>query len=107
MNNVKTILDATSNVEWNIRVVPPCAKYGLMDQVVNTGKESLVEFFDTRYPDTELGFFVSRYKISTILLHKEGLCVSGSYSAYVDAKFIASLQNWLEKAYKNEVGLVR
>lgn len=93
----KKILDNTSGIEWNIRIVPSNAKYGLQDQVVNNHGEPLVEFFDSRYVGyNELGFFVTRYRFSRLLNYKGGLCVSGSPVQYVDGAFMDSLREWLE-----------
>lgn len=93
----KNIVDKTSGVEWNVRIVPPNGGYGLLGQVVNTHGEPLVEFFDSRYTAcNELGFFVSRYSISTLLKHKGGLCLEASPLQNVDAAFMDSLRDWLE-----------
>lgn len=93
----KKILDNTSGIEWNIRIVPLNALYGLSGQVINTDTEPLVEFFDSRYVGSDqLGFFVTRYRLSTLLKHEGGLCLNGSPPQYVDAAFMESLRNWLK-----------
>lgn len=85
-------------MQWLIRVVPPKAKYGSKDQVINVHKEPIVDFFDKRHGGfNDLGFLSSQYLLSTILEDKGGLCLSGSYPAqYVDDEFMASLHDWLK-----------
>jgi hypothetical protein len=55
----------------NVRVVHPGDSYGLDDVLTNDG-EALVEFYDARYPHTEHGQFVSRYRLSTLNGHAPG-----------------------------------
>jgi len=55
----------------NVRVVHPGDAYGLDDVLINDG-EAMVEFYDARYPHTEHGQFVSRYRLSTLNGHAPG-----------------------------------
>lgn len=54
--------------KFNVRIVRAGDRYG-RDFCLTHDKEDepLVEFYDTRYPHTEYGQFVSRYYVSTIL----------------------------------------
>ena len=53
--------------KFNVRIVNKGDKYGLDNCLTHEGDKPLVEFYDTRYPHTEFGQFVSRYYVETIL----------------------------------------
>jgi hypothetical protein len=53
--------------KFNVRIVNKGDKYGLNNCLTHEGDKPLVEFYDTRYPHTEFGQFVSRYYVETIL----------------------------------------
>ena len=62
------VLSLDDNGEFaliNVRVVHPGDAYGLDNVLTNDG-EAMVEFYDARYPHTEYGQFVSRYRLSTL-----------------------------------------
>lgn len=62
------ILEVESKgIKFNVRIVREGDTYGLANCLTHQQKESLVEFYDTRYPHTEYGQFVNRYYIDTIL----------------------------------------
>lgn len=59
----------------------------------------LVEFYDSRYPHTEFGQFVSRYYVSTILESGDkGLCLDcGIPDWSISAKDMAAVRDWLKQ----------
>jgi len=67
----KITLKNENGLEFRVRFVPVGETYG-KDHCLTSEKETLVEFFDRRYPfytDTDgeiLGQFVSRYYLSTL-----------------------------------------
>lgn len=64
--------------KFNVRIINVGDNYGLHDGLVN--KEApFVEFFDSRYPDTQHGQFVSRYLVSTLANHVGGLILDGGF----------------------------
>ena len=46
--------------------------YGLNNCLTHTKIEPMVDIYDSRYPHTEHGQFVSRYYASTLLAHRYG-----------------------------------
>ena len=74
--------------KWNVRIVNTGDNYGLNMCLLNV-KAPMVEFYDSRYPHTQYGQFVSRYYISTILSqdnrggeYSNGLCLDGRVAAW-------------------------
>lgn len=61
--------------KFNVRIVSRGDKYGLNFSLTHNEDMPLVEFYDSRYPHTEYGQFVSRYYLDTIINH-EGLGLS-------------------------------
>lgn len=59
----------------------------------------LVEFYDSRYPHTEFGQFVSCYYVSTILESDDrGLCLDGGVPDWsISAKDMAVIRTWLKQ----------
>lgn len=53
--------------KFNVRIVTRGEKFGLNFALTHEGIMPLVEFYDSRYPHTEYGQFVSRYYLDTIL----------------------------------------
>lgn len=95
---IKIILDEVSNMTWAIRLVEKGDGYGLNDQLVHNKDEPLVEFFDTRHPHTDLGQFVSRYNLSTLLDRSgdTGLDLYGGVPSWkVYDKAMKQLTQWL------------
>jgi len=77
------VLSLDDNGEFapiNVRVVHPGDAYGLNNVLTNDG-EAMVEFYDARYPHTEYGQFVSRYRLSTLNERAPGigLDLDGAY----------------------------
>ncbi len=68
---VLSLADNGDYAPLNVRVVHPGDAYGLDDVLTNDG-EAMVEFYDARYPHTEHGQFVSRYRLSTLNGHDPG-----------------------------------
>ena len=67
--------------KFNVRIVNAGDKYGRDFCLTNDG-EPLVEFYDSRYPHTEFGQFVSRYFVSTLINHDRGLVLDGGIPAW-------------------------
>ena len=69
--------------KFNVRVVNKGDKYGRDFCLTHDEDKPLVEFYDSRYPHTEFGQFVSRYYVSTLLGEDRygraegGLCLDG------------------------------
>jgi hypothetical protein len=62
-------------LHFNMRVVPRGHSYGLSGSL--TAEASMVEFYDARFPHTELGQFVSRYYVETFMGHHGALVLDG------------------------------
>lgn len=69
--------------KFNVRIVRKGGRYGLNNCLTHDKDEPMVEFYDSRYPHTEHGQFVSRYYVATILgtdrygSGEGGLCLDG------------------------------
>jgi hypothetical protein len=83
--------------KFNVRVVNTGDKYGVNDCLVND-KAPMVEFYDTRYPHTQYGQFVSRYYVDTLLERDTGgLCLDGGVPSWtVSAEDMATVRNFLK-----------
>jgi len=64
---IKIFHNKETNVSWVVRLIYQGQRYGRADSLVHDKPEPLVEFFDTRYEHTDLGQFVSRYYLKTLL----------------------------------------
>ena len=53
--------------KFNVRVVNKGDKFGRDFCLTHESDKPMVEFYDSRYPHTEFGQFVSRYYVETIL----------------------------------------
>jgi len=84
--------------KFNVRIVNTGDKYGRDFCLTHTKDEPLVEFYDTRYPHTQSGQFVSRYYIDTILDGSDcGLCLDGGVPSWtVSAEDMATVRNFLK-----------
>lgn len=90
-------------IKFNVRLVQQGDKYGLNNCLTHEQKEPLVEFYDTRYPHTEFGQFVSRYNMSTLLERTAnvGLNLDGGIPDWsIDAKGMEQVTSWLESENK-------
>jgi len=64
--------------KFNVRIVNNGQRYGATGSLVHDKDDPLVEFYDSRYPHTDYGQFVSRYYASTLLEgENRGLCLDG------------------------------
>jgi hypothetical protein len=87
--------------KFNVRIVNKGDKYGLNDCLVND-KAPMVEFYDTRYPHTQYGQFVSRYYVDTILDGSDcGLCLDGGVPSWtVSAEDMKTVRGFLKEISK-------
>jgi hypothetical protein len=53
--------------KFNVRVVNKGDKYGRDFCLTHEEDKPLVEFYDSRYPHTDFGQFITRYYVATIL----------------------------------------
>lgn len=96
--NIKIIRDAATTLTWAIRLVQFGDNYGQRDKLIHDNVDPMVEFFDTRFPHTPLGQFVSRYYLSTLLERQDnvGLCLDGGVPSWsVSAVAMAEVYQWL------------
>lgn len=95
---------AKSGIRFTVRILRTGDRYGL-DDCLTVGEGSslriegpgpFVEFFDTRYPHTEHGQFVSRYGVDTILAATGGLDLLTHVADWkVDAPAMDVIRQWL------------
>lgn len=85
--------------KFNVRIVRTGDRYGLRDCLTHDEKEPLVEFYDSRYPHTQHGQFISRYYVSTIVERKnQGLCLDGGVSEWaLSATQMDTVKDWIQK----------
>jgi hypothetical protein len=83
--------------KFNVRIVNTGDKYGC-DFCLTNDKAPMVEFYDTRYPHTQYGQFVSRYYVDTLLERDTGgLCLDGGVPSWtVSAEDMATVRNFLK-----------
>ena len=72
---------------FTVRYLNNGDKYGLKNNLI--AEKPMVEFYDSKYPHTQYGQFVSRYYVSTILsddgkkgLGETGLCLNAGVPAW-------------------------
>lgn len=98
--NVKLVFDPTTRVTWAVRLARRGERYGLNDSLAHDGDVPLVEFYDTRHGHTDLGQFVSRYLVDTLLERKpllEGILLdTGSPDWHLGQLALARVQTWLQ-----------
>lgn len=79
----------------NVRIVMPGESYGRSDGLVNDYDEPLVEFYDSRFHETEQGQFISRYHLSSITGREVGLDLDGGIDDWaVTADNVALATTW-------------
>lgn len=94
---IKIFHDTRSHLIWAVRIVEKGDKYGLDDCMDNDGTP-LVEFYDTRYEHTDLGQYVSRYFLSTLLGEDGGLNLDGGVPAWsVNEPCMHRIRDWLRR----------
>lgn len=69
LENHLNILKVTNSngLSFNVRIVRKGDTYGRNNCLTHDEDKALVEFYDTRFPHTSLGQFVSRYYADTML----------------------------------------
>jgi hypothetical protein len=80
---------AENGIKFTTRRVNEGDRYGLQDCLVHDKQEPLIEFYDTRFPHTEYGQFVTRYNLSTLEGHdpERGLDLFGGEPSWkIDAE---------------------
>lgn len=98
--NIKIVHDQETGQSWAVRLVLEGEAYGKDNCLTHAKAEPLVEFYDTRHPETDLGQFVSRYYLSTLLERAltDGLCLQGGVPSWtVSAGAMRQVQVWLAK----------
>lgn len=94
---LKIFHDTRSHLVWAVRIVEKGDKYGLKDALVNDG-EPLVEFFDTRHEHSDLGQFVTRYYLSTLIDSSGGLMLDGGVTDWnVNEPCMNRIRDWLRR----------
>lgn len=84
-----------------VRVVEWGERYGLDFKLVHDGFVPMVEFYDTRYPFTCYGQFVSRYTLDTILKSKGGINLHGGTPSWVaTSPSMEKVRAWLEEVFE-------
>lgn len=95
---LKIFHDTRSHLVWAIRLVEKGDKYGLNDILTHGEADPLIEFFDTRYAHTDLGQFVTRYYLSTLLKSESGLNLDGRISDWsVGEACMNRVRDWLRR----------
>lgn len=98
---IKVVFDPVSRTTWLLRLVCSGDCYGCSDAVRHENTAPLVEFFDTRFPHTPLGQFVSRYYASTLLeaapFESAFVLDGGNPQWQVSAPAMASAIAWLQE----------
>lgn len=97
MSNLLSV--ESKGIKFNVRIVQEGDNYGLNNCLTHEQKEPLVEFYDSRYPHTEFGQFVSRYNMSTLLQRNAnvGLDLDGGIADWkIDAKGMEDVTQWLK-----------
>lgn len=92
------IVDPDNAKAWMVRVVRQGQAFGLLDRLVHTHTDPLVEFFDPEVPNApsmQPGWFISRYYASTLTQVRGGLCLDTPPYRGVSDAFMAKLQVWL------------
>lgn len=89
-------------VPFTVRVVHQGDRYGRDNVVVHEEQESLVEFYDARFPfysdpsGKVLGQFVSRYQVSTIAEGSGGLVLDGGCHEWsLSCSEMKQVRSWL------------
>ena len=102
--HIKIIRDVATKKTWALRLVQLGDNFGLDDKLVHTNADPLVEFYDTRYPHTPLGQYVSGYSLSTLLERpraETGLTLDGGEPTwYVTIQGMAEVYAWLLEVQK-------
>lgn len=98
--HIKVLVDPVSQQPWTVRIVEKGESYGLNNSLTHKDEDPLVEFYDARYPHTDLGQFVSRYCLSILLDRsaEQGLFLDSEPSWQLSANAYGQVHAWLKKA---------
>lgn len=96
MSNILKV--ESQGIKFNVRILREGDKYGLNHCLTHETSKPLVEFYDTRYPHTEFGQFVTRYNMDTLLNMPSnvGLDLAGDVSDWkINASAMNEVVSWL------------
>jgi len=94
---IKIFHDTRSHLIWAVRIVEKDDKYGVDDCLDNDGTP-LVEFYDTRYEHTDLGQFVTRYFLGTLIDGEGGLNLQGGVPTWsINEPCMNRIRDWLRR----------
>lgn len=94
-------ITADNGVPFLVRIVREGDTYGLNDCLTHDEPMPLVEFYDTRYPHTSRGQFVSRYYADTIagVRSGRGLDLDGGVPDWtIDGESMRFVSAWVRIA---------
>lgn len=104
---MNTLTVESNGIPFNIKLVNQGENYGLNNKLTNDNEDPLVEFYDARYPHTELGQFVTRYSLSTLTEDgkKGGLNLQGGVPDwYVSEDAMNQVRDWLKSLNTQQLG---
>ncbi|MDE3021371.1 MAG: hypothetical protein KGI54_05880 [Pseudomonadota bacterium] len=91
---------ASNGINFIARLVFKNDTYGLGSSLTHDRDDPLIEFYDSRYPHTEYGQFVSRYFVSPLLgdedFEARGLDLQGDVPDWkIDAASLKAVFDWV------------
>lgn len=104
---MNTLTVESNGIPFNIKLVSQGEKYGLNNKLIHDKEDPLVEFYDARYPHTELGQFVTRYSLNTLTEgdKKGGLNLQGGVSDwYMSEEAMNQVRGWLTLIHSPQHG---
>ena len=88
-------------VEFAVRLVYSGDKYGHGFNLTYDKSEPAVEFYDTEYPHTQYGQFITRYNLSVLLPLTSGLDLAGDVPRWkIDHATMAKILSWIKSQTK-------
>ncbi len=95
---LKIFHDTRSHLVWVVRIVEHGDNYGLNDALTHKGERPLVEFYDTRHEHTDLGQFVTRYFLGTLIDGEGGLNPQGGVPTWsINEPCMNRIRDWLRR----------
>lgn len=95
---LKIFRDTRSHLVWAVRIVEHGDNYGLNDALTHKGERPLVEFYDTRHEHTDLGQFVTRYFLGTLIDGDGGLNLDGGVPSWnINEPCMNRIRDWLRR----------
>lgn len=95
---LKIFHDTRSHLVWVVRIVEHGDNYGLNDALTHKGERPLVEFYDTRHEHTDLGQFVTRYFLGTLIDGEGGLNLQGGVPTWsINEPCMNRIRGWLRR----------